>query len=136
MDFDTQELIKQREIGFSDLHPDSNQAQSALLLLSDVEGIENVILFSKQSIGVQYDIRIITLRIIEESLIELGFHLDNSLLAKLKRALFYYTEETQLENMGYSHPDSKSTTEIFINRYAQLKHGCRDERPAYYHHYN
>jgi len=136
MDIETQELIKQREIGFSDLHPDPDQAQSALLLLSDVEGIENVVVFSKHAIGVEYDIRNITLRIIEDALIEMGFHIDNSLLAKLRRALYYYTEETQLENLGYDHPDSKSTTEIFINRYAQLKHGCRDERPVYYHHYN
>ena len=136
MELDLQELIKQREIGFSELHPDPNQAQSALLLLSDAQGIEKVVPFSQYSIGVEFDIRQITLRIIEESLIELGFHLDNSLMSKLRRALFYYTEETQLENLGYSHPDSKSTTEIFINRYSQLQHGCRDERPVYYHHYN
>ena len=136
MDADSEELIKHREILFSELHPDANPAESALFLLADVDGIVNVSAITPLSISISYDIRQITLAMIEAALSEIGFHLDNSLLSKLKRALFYYTEETQLENLGYNHAQSKSTTEIFINRYKQLKHGCRDERPNYYHHYN
>ena len=67
---------------------------------------------------------------------EVGFHLDNSVISKLKRALFYYAEDTQLANMGYDHAESKSTLEIFINRYNQLPHGCRDERPMHYRRYS
>jgi len=40
-------------------------------------------------------------QIIDEALIELGFHLDNSLLNKLLRALHYYSEEAQCANLGY-----------------------------------
>ena len=49
---------------------------------------------------VVYDLRRITLQRIENALSELGYHLDNSLLCKLKRALFHYAEETQRENLA------------------------------------
>ena len=130
------ELLKQREIAFCPLHPDTNQAESASLLLVDVIGIHGVQPLGRHILHVTYNIEHITLKIIEEALTELGFHLDNSLFAKLKRALFYYSEDTQLANLGYDHAQSKSTTEIFISRYDHVPHGCRDKRPAYYRHYN
>lgn len=126
------ELIKQREIAFCPLHPDSNQAKSASLLLVNAVGVHQVRPLSSHIVHVTYNIEHITLKIIEGALLELGFHLDNSLFAKMKRALFYYSEETQLVNLGYDHADSKSTTEIFINRYNLLPHGCRDKRPVHY----
>lgn len=130
------ELIKQREIAFCPLHPDSNQAKSASLLLVNAVGIHHVRPLSSHIVHVTYNIEHITLKLIEGALSELGFHLDNSLFAKMKRALFYYSEETQLVNLGYDHAESKSTTEIFINRYDQLPHGCRDKRPSHYRHYH
>lgn len=136
MDPEIEELIKQREIAFCPLHPDSDQAKSASLLLVDANGISSVRPLNRHILQVQYHICHITLKVIEEALSEVGFHLDNSLIAKIKRAIFYYSEETQLANLGYEHADSKSTTEIFINRYEQLNHGCRDKRPPYYRHYN
>jgi hypothetical protein len=136
MDSEMAELIKHREIAFCPLHPDRNQAESASFLLVNINGIYNVRPFDQHLLQVTYNIKYITLNIIEDSLIKMGFHLDNSLFAKLKRALFYYSEETQLANLGHDHADSKSTTEIFINRYDQLLHGCRDKRPPHYRHYN
>jgi len=130
------ELLKQREIAFCPLHPDDNQAESASLLLVDINGVHEVRPLNHHLLHVTYNIRHITLKTIEEALSELGFHLDNSLFAKLKRALFYYSEDTQLANLGYDHAESKSTTEIFISRYDQLTHGCRDKRPPFYRHYN
>ena len=130
------ELLKRREIAFCPLHPDSNQAESASLLLLDVHGVHDVRPLNRHLLHVTYNIEHITLKIIEDALAELGFHLDNSLFAKLKRALFYYSEETQLANLGYDHAESKSITEIFISRYDQQPHGCRDKRPLFYRHYN
>jgi hypothetical protein len=129
------ELLKQREIAFCPLHPDSNQAESARFLLTNLNGIYTARPLNEHLLQVTYNLQYITLKNIEDALTELGFHLDNSLFAKLKRALFYYSEETQLANLGYDHADSKSTTEIFINRYDQLLHGCRDKRPPHYRHY-
>lgn len=136
MDSTIAELLKQREIAFCPLHPDNNQAQSASLILVDVVGVHEVKPVTRDILHVTYNLQFITLKIIEEAFVELGFHLDNSLFAKLKRALFYYSEETQLANLGYDHPHTKSTTEIFINRYDHLLHGCRDKRPPFYRHYN
>lgn len=127
-------LIKYREIYFSPPHADPDQAQSALLLLSDVAGIEEARKSAQTCLEVSYDLRLITLQIIEDTLIELGFHLDGSLLIRLRRALYYYTEETQRANLGY-HQATHSTLDVFINRYQQLPHGCRDDRPTHWREY-
>jgi len=83
---------------------------------------------------VRYDVRIITLQMIEEGLTELGYHLDNSLLVRLKRALFYYTEEIERENLGVA-KSSGVTPQVFIHRYQKICHGCRDHRPEYWRNY-
>lgn len=133
MDENIDELIKHRELAFCKLHADPQQARSAILLLSDVEGIQQMDIIDTHRLTISYDVRLMTLQIIEEALIEMGFHLDNSLLYKLKRALYYYTEEVQRENIGHS--KELSTRNIFINRYNRLQHGCRDERPDYWRKY-
>lgn len=133
MDDIDHELIKHREIAFCSLHADPDQAKSAMLFFSDVEGITHLELIDSHKFSISYDIRLINLQLLEETLIELGFHLDNSLLFKLKRALYYYTEEVQQENLGCS--KDQCTRNIFINRYDRLKHGCRDDRPDYWRKY-
>jgi len=125
------DLIKHREVCFCPLHSDPDQAQSALLLLTDVTGIAGVAKRSAHCLEITYDLRFISLQIIEDALRDLGFHLDNGLLAKLKRALFYYTEETQRANLG-DQPALPFTSQVFINRYQQLPHGCRDPRPPHW----
>jgi len=136
MDTKTDELVKQREILFVAPQKDPDPASSAIQLLQGIDGLLEATKDHEHGISITYHLHKISLRIIEDALQEVGFHLDNSLFAKIKRALFHYTEETQLANMGYDHAESKSTTEIFINRYNQLQHGCRDERPSYYRQYN
>jgi hypothetical protein len=130
-----EELIKHHDISFMSPQSDADPATSAVTLLNDIEGIIEVTRADEYSITVTYNLCEITLNDIEDVLQEVGFHLDNSILSKLKRALFYYSEDTQLANMGYDHAQSKSTLEIFINRHNQLPHGCRDERPVHYRRY-
>ncbi|MDH5326994.1 MAG: hypothetical protein OEZ68_14355 [Gammaproteobacteria bacterium] len=130
------ELLKRRDIPFCPIHPDSDQAKSAAMLLLDVPGITQVRPLSNRLLHIEYNIKYVTLRALEEALREVGYHLDNSLFNKIRRALIYYCEETQLANLGYDHSDSKSTTEIFTSKYANREHGCRDERPPYYRNYN
>ena len=133
MDALNHELIKHREIAFCSLHADPEQAKSAMFLFSDVDGIIHLKIVDTHRLLVSYDIRLITLKIMEEALIELGFHLDNSLLYKLKRALYYYTEDVQCENLGCQ--KGQCTRNIFISRYDRLRHGCRDDRPDYWRKY-
>lgn len=127
------DLIKQRELVFCSLHADPEQARSAMFFFSDIEGILNLDLIDTHRLAVQYDIRYITLQLMEEALIELGFHLDNSLLYKLKRALYYYTENIQCENLEGN--KTQNTRQVFINRYDRMQHGCRDDRPQHWRKY-
>ena len=129
------QLIKQREICFAPLHPDPHQARTALLLLDGIDGMESVWLLDDHRLEVRYDLRKLSLQVIEDLLVELGFHLDTHLLAKLKRALYHYTEETECANRGCEQPNSGATREVFVNRYQHLPHGCRDPRPEYWRRY-
>ncbi|MDH3355773.1 MAG: hypothetical protein OEL79_11235 [Chromatiales bacterium] len=133
MDSDDTQL-KVRELSFCPLHPDLAQAHSASLLLSGIDGVDAIKPISEHLLHVHYDIRLITLQMIEEGLIELGYHLDNSLLVRLKRSLFYYTEEIERENLGL-HPSSAVTPQLFIQRYQKIRHGCQDHRPEYWRNY-
>jgi len=129
------EHLKHRELSFCPLHPDPHQARTVMLLLSDVPGIVHLELLGSHRLRVGYDIRALNLRVIEEVLIEIGFHLDNSLLVKVKRALYHYTEEVQLQNLGCERGESNCTQKIFVNWYQQRRHGCRDERPEHWRRY-
>lgn len=134
MERDTNTLIKHREIRFCRLHPDAEQAHSASLILSDVEGIHRLHPHEPHILHVSYDITLISLSAIEGGLLDLGFHLDNTLLVKLMRALHYYTEEAEKANIGC--PDGGcADKQVFINRYQRLRHGCRDRRPEHWRNY-
>lgn len=130
------ELIKQREIHFRSLDPNANDAREVMRLLLGVHGIEDICALTHNCVQVRYDLSKITLQIIETALQEVGFHLDNSLLLKMKRSLFYYTEETQLMNLGYLHDQANSTLDVFISCYNQRRHGCRDQRPPHLRYYS
>lgn len=131
----TEDLTKKRDIDFREPHPDPRQAHSAALLLRDVEGVEELEPVSCTSLRIAYDIRCITLMDIEEGLVAAGFHLDNSLFSKLRRTICYYAEDTQRANMGCEQGSSNCTRRIFVNRYNQRQHGCRDERPRHWRRY-
>jgi len=131
---DSHDLIKRREIRFCQLHPDRNQARSALLLLSDAEGITDIQFGNELCLYVSYDVRHITLQAIETTLVRLGYHLDNRLLCRMKRALYSYSEETQRANLG-CYEVSDNTTAVFVKRYTTNYHGCRDKRPEHWRKY-
>ncbi|HRY15340.1 MAG: hypothetical protein KDJ31_05880 [Candidatus Competibacteraceae bacterium] len=132
---DTGELYKSRIIQFCRFHPEPEQAYSAARWLREIAGIESVWQASPLAVEVVYDLRQVTLECIECALTELGYHLDNSLLCKLKRALFYYTEDTQRENLAITQECQITQQEVFINRYQHLTHGCRDPQPEYWREY-
>lgn len=126
-------LIKHREIVFAGPHPDMSQARLAMLLLTAIPSISNMNLLSSNRLLVSYRVDEITLEDIHDVLQLVGFHLDNSLLIKLKNALCYYCEETQRANMGLK--SCKAMGHLFVNRYRNLQHGCRDERPEHWRQY-
>ena len=130
-----QEIIKRREICFCHLHPDPDQAHTALLYLSGMDEIDSIRRLGKHRIEVTYDLRRIRLQIINTMLDHAGFHLDNSLMARMKRSLYHYTEQVEFENLQLPNHTFLDTTEVFINRYRHLRHGCRDDRPEHWRKY-
>ncbi|MFU8838044.1 MAG: hypothetical protein ACNA75_07040 [Thiohalomonadaceae bacterium] len=113
------------------MHPDATQAHSASLMLDGMDGVHEVNPAEPHLLFVRYDITIITLGLIEEVLVEFGYHLDNSLMHKLKRALYAYTEETQRANLGLE-GENTADRKVFIQNYLRRRHGCRDERPEHW----
>ncbi|EGW53980.1 hypothetical protein [Candidatus Endoriftia persephonae] len=135
METGSPEFTKHREIHFVELHPDPQQAQTAALLLADVEGIDRIEPVAPSHLRISYNLLEVSLEQIEIGLTEVGLHLDNRLYFRLKRALYYYTEETQRSNMGCSRSDSKCTRRIFAERYQRQDHSCRDHRPEHWRRY-
>ena len=132
---DAEALYKHRTIQFCRFHPEPDQVCSAATWLQGVAGIQTVQVLSPHALEVVYDLRRVTLEGIESALSELGYHLDNTLLCKLKRALFYYTEETQRENLAITSEGEIVQREVFVNRYQRVAHGCRDPQPEYWREY-
>lgn len=128
-------FTKQRDIMFSPLHDDEKQASTAAQMLIDLEGVLLAKVTSDTHLIVRYDLRYFTLDDIEDLLITVGFHLDNNLLSKIKRALYRYTEATERANLGYEKDQLNQTRETYINRYQHLPHGCQDKRPEHWRDY-
>jgi hypothetical protein len=81
-------------------------------------------------LGVAYDLQNHTLKELDEHLIDKGYHLDNTLMSKLTRALIYYVEDTQLHNLGAPEKRLKrSSQEAYVHAWEQRPHGDHDDTP-------
>jgi len=134
MDIDS-DRIKHRQIHFRDLHPERNDARAAADFLAGVEGVLSAEPQSPILLHLSYDLLQTTLQEIEEALDELGLHLDNALLFRVRRALYYYTEDTFRENCGCKRGESNCVKRVFARRWETLEHGCRDHRPEHWRRY-
>lgn len=128
-------LFKEREIAFCTLHPDPDQAGTAATFLLEVDGIQRAEADGPATLQIAYHLLDLTLDDIETLLEANGFHLDNRLMHKIRRALAHYTEETQRANMGCAKGDSNCTDKVFVNRYRKRDHGCQDDRPEHWRRY-
>ncbi|MBW8458184.1 MAG: hypothetical protein WA146_03670 [Thiobacillus sp.] len=120
------DLEKIREIVFHDLPP--GQAEHALVLLEGLEGLVATVGSDGSRLLVRYHICEYTLEGLETALASQGFHLDNSLMSKLKRALAYFSESVQRRNVAADEPDIKSQ-QAFMKVYENHLHGDRDDTP-------
>jgi hypothetical protein len=102
--------------------------QRAVVLLEGLEGL--VISHASQGdrIFVRYSICEYTLEGLETALTSQGFHLDNSILSKIRRSLAYFCESVQRSNVAANEPDIKSQ-QAFMKVYEKHLHGDRDETP-------
>lgn len=135
MDIADTDRIKQRQIAFHALPPDSDQAHAAARFLADVDGVLHCEATTPLLLQVRYDLLKTTLEEIENALRELGMHLDGALLFRLRRAMHYYMEDTQRANWNCRHGEHNSTNQVFASRYEVLEHGCRDHRPEHWRRY-
>jgi hypothetical protein len=120
------DLDKIREIAFHSLP--SGQADRARELLHGLDGIEAYMGVSANVLIVHYNVMHYTLDGLEGALVAQGFHLDNSLMQKLKRALARFCETVQRENVAINAPEVKSQ-KVFARLYEQQVHGDKDETP-------
>ena len=120
------DLEKIREIVFHDLPP--GQAEHALVLLEGLEGLVATVGSDGSRLLVRYHICEYTLEGLETALASQGFHLDNSLMSKLKRALAYFSESVQRRNVAADEPDIKSQ-QAFMKVYDNHLHGDCDDTP-------
>ena len=92
--------------------------------LQRIDEVEVQPKFEKRAVGVSYDVSVHTLRELDEHLIDRGYHLDNTLMSKLTRALVYYVEDTQLHNMAAPEKRLKrSSQEAYVKAWEHHPHG-------------
>ena len=121
-------IRKERNVLFSKFPP--GQVPEASDYLSKLEHLEVQAHVERRSVGVAYDLHEHSLQEIEGALEDKGYHLDNTLMSKMMRALIYYVEETQLHNLGAPHRLlKKSQHEAYTHAWERHPHGDHDDTP-------
>ena len=126
------EKLKRRSIWLTGPSQDPNYAEDAAELLRNVRGVRQVKVEKSDHLYVSYNVREITLQIIEALLTEFGYQLRTSLFCQLMRTLCYYVEDIEcIERTNSKHDQADCTRDAFITRYLRRPHGCRDHRPEH-----
>lgn len=120
------DTLKTRQLVFSRVPP--GQARQAALLLDGLPHLTVLEETDDRTLLVRYEIPNYTLERVEKALRAEGFHLDNSLLSKIRRALFYYSESIQCENLKPP-PRDRLSKQIFAQVYEHHPHGDHDDTP-------
>ncbi|MBA4092897.1 MAG: hypothetical protein C0489_02300 [Candidatus Accumulibacter sp.] len=121
-------IRKERNIQFSKFPP--GQVPEASDYLARIERVKAEALVEKRAVGVAYDLREHSLQELEGTLEDKGYHLDNTLMSKMMRALIYYVEETQLHNLEAPHkPLKRSQSEAYTHAWERHPHGDHDDTP-------
>lgn len=122
------DLKKHREILFSKFPPGQvPEAADDLKLLEEVDAAPKV---EKRTVAVDYELQQHTLQELEAHLEDKGYHLDNTLMSKLTRALIHYVEDTQLHNLGAPEKNHKlPPQEAYVRAWEHHSHGDHDDTP-------
>ena len=123
------EKLKHRSIWLLQSSEGPAFAESAAALLRDVKGVLRVRISGPNRLHVSYNVRQITLQIIEALLQEFGYRLRTGLFCRFMRGICYYIEDIECSNG--KHDQADCTRDAFITRYLRRDHGCRDHRPEY-----
>ena len=124
----SRDLKKHREILFSKFPP--GQVPEAADDLKQLEEVEAAPSIEKRVVAVDYELQQHTLQELEAHLEDKGYHLDNTLMSKLTRALIHYVEDTQLHNLGAPDKQHKlPPQEAYIRAWEHHPHGDHDDTP-------
>jgi hypothetical protein len=123
------EKQRQRSIWLTEPSQDPDYADSAADLLRNARGVIHVQVARSDHLLVSYNVREITLQILEALLTEFGYKLRTSFICRTMHALCYYIED--IECSSCKHDQADCTRDAFITRYLRRPHGCRDHRPEY-----
>ena len=94
------DITKDREIRFVCPPDEVNQVENAARLLIDITGIELATPTQINILRVRYDVRIITLHMLESALKDVGFDLHNNLRMHFKRGVIAYCEGALRSSLG------------------------------------
>ncbi|NMG44501.1 hypothetical protein GPA22_12255 [Aromatoleum toluvorans] len=127
-------LLKEREIRFAGYPP--RQVQQALQSLRLLKGLTAAPHGEREhSIVVSYSVLEFSLEVLEDALRDAGFHLENSLYARLVRAVVYFCEETQRHNVASPERLIKQSNEVYVKVYEYHLHGDHDDTPPEFREY-
>nr|WP_211203632.1 hypothetical protein [Candidatus Accumulibacter phosphatis] len=113
---------------FAKFPPD--QVPEASEFLAQIEQLEVERREQQRAVGVAYDLHQHSLEELEASLEDKGYHLDNTLMSKMMRALIYYVEETQLHNLeAPERPRKHSQSQAYTHAWERHPHGDHDDTP-------
>lgn len=116
---------KRREVVFNHLPP--GQVERALALLVDLPGLM-VTRLDEHTLQLEYDVEEYALEDLETALGDQGFHLKATVLIRIRRALAYYCERVQRQNMSKPAPRTKNY-KAFVEAWEHRPHGDHDETP-------
>lgn len=119
------DIHKRREIVFHALPP--GQADRALALLDGLPAL-TVRKLGEMALEVGYCVQDYTLEWVEAALTEQGFHLEATLLIRVRRALYYYTERVQRQNLRLPEVQTKNY-KAHVEAWQKRPHGDHDETP-------
>ncbi|WP_028456018.1 hypothetical protein [Chitinilyticum litopenaei] len=122
----SQDLTKHREIVLYALPTD--QAVQAARYLGRLPGITVQANAAQHSIMLSYCVTDYTLQELENLLMTAGFHLDNSILQKIRRALAHYCEDVQRDNLDIPEHNIK-TRDVYAKVWEHHPHGDHDDTP-------
>lgn len=130
-----QDTIRIRTLRFSGPMPPHEQAEHAHEFLDGLQGVYRIERVADDGLQLTYDLNHTCLEFIETHLQAQGFHLDNSLLTKLRRALHYYSEAALIDTLRNGDECRQRIQEVAKKTFEQTRHGCTDPRPEPWRHY-
>ena len=119
--------LRRQEIRFHSIP--AGEAERARQLLERMPGLGVQPGARPDALFVRYDLAHYSLRSIEAHLEGLGFHLDNSLYVKLRRAIVYFCEDTRCRNAKAPQRLIKQSNEVYVKAYEHHLHGDHDDTP-------